>query len=120
MSDEVLTVAEMRARLVKKATEDGAFRFQLLADPKATIKDELGVTIPDGYTVKVHEETLPDTSHLVLPPPARLAESEMEAAAGGQVYRWTGTDYVGTDNAITFWDDFNGPVYNGGPRHNAS
>ena len=119
MSDEVLTVAEMRARLVKKATEDGAFRFQLLADPKATIKDELGVTIPDGFTIEVHED-VKDTSHVVLPPSAALAEAEMEAAAGGTVYRWTGTGYTITDSAFTFWDDVGGPVYNGGPRHNAS
>ena len=123
MSDETLTIAELRSRLVSRATEDGTFRSSLLADPKAAIREELGLTIPEGFTIKVHEDVA-DTSHVVLPPPAALAESEMEEAAGGQVFRWSNRwnpagEYIGIDNAITFWDDFNGPTYHGGPKHNA-
>ena len=114
------TIGELREHLVEKATVDETFRAQLIADPKAAIKGELDLTIPDGYTVMVHED-VEDTSHVVLPPPAALAETELEAAAGGQVYRWSASRgrYYGTDEAITFWDDFNGPTYHGGPRHNA-
>ena len=120
MSEATLTVREMRSRLVEKATSDPEFRAQLISDPKTAIKDELEMAVPPNFTIKVHEDSR-NTANLVLAPPAALAESELEAAAGGQVYRWNAArgNYVGTDEAITFWDDFNGPTYHGGPRHNA-
>ena len=83
MSAEVtLTATELRERLVEKAAKSEAFRAALLADPKTAIKNELGLSIPDGFAVKVHEER-DDTGHLVLPPPAWLAEADLESAAGG-------------------------------------
>ena len=112
MSSETLTAAELREHLVEKATADETFRAQLIADPKAAIKDELGLAIPDGFTIKVHED-VPDTSHVVLPPLAALGESELQEAAGGAIYRrdpYRG-DWVRQDEAITFWDDINGPTY---------
>ncbi len=104
MNNEPPTVGELREHLVEKATADAAFREQLVADPKAAIKDELGLAIPDGFTVKVHEEQ-PDTSHLVLPPSAALSETEMEQAAGGTVYKRHNGGWVRVDNDLTFWDD---------------
>ena len=82
MSSEMKTSSELRAHLCEKAAEDGAFRALLLADPAAAIKEELGLTIPPGFTITVHEET-GDTSHLVLPPAAGLSEGDLEQAAGG-------------------------------------
>ena len=95
---------ELRHHLIDKATTDDAFRAQLIADPKAVIKDELGIAVPDGFTVKVHEEK-PDTSHLVLPPPAELNVSELEQAAGGAV-TWSreNNSWVEMDDFWTFWD----------------
>ena len=123
MDTGLQTVGELREHLIEKATTDDTFRAQLLEDPKAAIKEELGLTIPEGFTIKVHEDVV-DTSHVVLPPPAALGEAELEEAAGGQVFRWStqwnsAGEYIGIDNAITFWDDFNGPTYHGGPKHNA-
>ena len=112
------TMGELREHLIEKATIDETFRARFIADPKAAIEDELGLALPDGYTIKVHEDAA-DISHMVLPPPAELAEAELAAASGGQVFRWHNGEYVGIDNAITFWDDFNGPTYHGGPKHNA-
>ena len=91
---------------------DMDFRAQLIADPKTAIKEELGLEIPAGFTVNVHEDQ-PDTSHLVLPPAATLGEEEMERAAGGAIYRWWAADgeWVRQDNLATFWDDINGPTY---------
>ena len=66
------TVHELRERLLDKATTDDGFRAKLIADPKVAIKDELGLALPDGFTVRVHEDA-PDTGHLVLPPPAALS-----------------------------------------------
>ena len=91
------TMSELREQVVERATMDEEFRARLLAGPKAAIEEELGVKIPDGFTVEVHED-VEDTSHLVLPPPAALGESELGQVAGGRG--------SGNDEAITFWDDF--------------
>ena len=84
MDSETRSVAELRERLVTKATTDEAFRARLLADPNAAIEKELGLAIPPGFKVKVHED-LENTSHLVLPPAACLAEAELAQASGGAV-----------------------------------
>ena len=106
MSSDPKTVSELRERLLDKATTDDGFRAKLIDDPKAAIKNELGLAIPDGFTVKVHEEK-PDTSHLVLPPPASLSVSEMEEAAAGAV-SWNSENrtWDEMDDATTFWDDW--------------
>lgn len=78
---EIKKVDEMRAHIIKKASEDEAFRATLVAEPKATIEGELGVTIPDGVTVQVHENTTQHV-HLVLPPTGKLSEKELTAAGG--------------------------------------
>ena len=83
---ETMTVGEIRERLIEKAAEDEAFRARLLAEPKETVQDELGIKAPEGFTLMVHEETA-DTSHLVLPPSAALDEAALAEAAGGE--HWT-------------------------------
>ena len=115
MSKDVQTVGELREHLMDKATTDMDFRAQLIADPKAAIKNELGLEIPAGFTVNVHEDQ-PDTSHLVLPPAATLGEEDMELAAGGARYLWSDRsgDFVRTDNLATFWDDANPTYYKHG------
>ena len=81
------TVSEMRAHIMTRAAEDDEFRTQLLADPKAAISAELGVFIPDKFTIQVHEDTA-TAAHLVLPSPDRLSGKELEEAVGGvDVYR---------------------------------
>lgn len=82
MSAETRTVSALREHLVERAVMDEAFRARLLADPKAAIRDELGLEIPDGFTIEIHEEA-GDTGHLVLPPAAALGESGLGRAAGG-------------------------------------
>ena len=82
MDSEARSMTELREHLIEKAANDEAFRARLLADPNAAIEEELGLTVPAGLTIKVHED-LADTSHLVLPPVARLAEADMKRAAGG-------------------------------------
>ena len=82
---ETMTVGAMRERLIEKAAEDDAFRARLLADPQEAVQEELGVKIPDGFTIRVHEEAA-DTSHLVLPPSSQLDETALEKAAGGDLF----------------------------------
>ena len=40
--------AEMERRLIQRSLEDDVFRQQLLADPKATVEQELGRSCPKG------------------------------------------------------------------------
>ena len=83
MSDpDTKSMSELREHLIDKATTDEDFRARLIADPNAAIKDELNLTVPAGFSIKVHEDVA-DTSHLVLPPLARLEKAEIEKAAGG-------------------------------------
>ncbi|MCY4440160.1 MAG: NHLP leader peptide family RiPP precursor [Deltaproteobacteria bacterium] len=76
------TATELKARILRKAEDDGEFRARLIADPKAAISAETGTTIPDGFDIVVHEDSA-TTAHLVLPPSGELSEAEMESAAGG-------------------------------------
>jgi hypothetical protein len=67
--------------LVKRAWEDAAFKRRLLSDPRATIEEALGVILPAGLNIYVHEQTSTDL-HLVLPmPPDGLAQDISGAAA---------------------------------------
>ena len=78
------TPKEIQAKIVDKATGDAEFRARLLGDPKGTLEQELGVTIPASLSIEVHEES-GATAHLVLPPDSKLSESDLQAAAGGAV-----------------------------------
>ena len=82
MQSETRTMGELREHLIEKAAMDGEFRARLLSDPKAAVEEELGLTIPADFTLKVYED-VPDTTHLVLPPLAALDESDLKQAAGG-------------------------------------
>lgn len=53
-------------KLIVKAWEDEAFKQELLNNPKAAIEKALGVSLPEGIEIYVHEQT-PTTVHLVLP-----------------------------------------------------
>ena len=82
MSFEARTMSELREHPVEKAAEDEGFHARLLSDPKAAIENELDLTIPAGFTVKVHEDVA-DTGHPVLPPSPALSEADLEMVAGG-------------------------------------
>jgi hypothetical protein len=65
-------------RLVNRAWRDEAFLKQLLADPKATAAQELGVEFDEQAQVVVHQEA-PNSLHIVLPTkPADLTPAEEE------------------------------------------
>jgi hypothetical protein len=80
---------EMRQRLIERSIEDEGFRRRLLAAPKGTAEEELGIRLPDWLEVRTVEET-PETVYLVLPPPAssgtsggELSDKELESVSGG-------------------------------------
>ncbi len=79
---------EVQDRLVSRATTDPQFRRQLLEDPQAAVRDELGVSLPADVTVTVVEET-PHALYLVLPQgvedaaSSSLTDAELGDVAGG-------------------------------------
>lgn len=79
--ESVKTVEEIREEIVKKASENEAFRAELLADPKDALEKELGVTIPEGFKIGVHEDNIMSIN-LVLPP-AELSEADLSAVVAG-------------------------------------
>ena len=81
------TATELKTKILTKAAEDGDFRTRLLTDPRATISTELGMTIPEGFDVAVHEDS-GTTAHLVLPPSPTLTEAELGKVAGGKHNLW--------------------------------
>ena len=83
---EMKSGAEIRDHILGKATDDAEFRARLVADPKAALNDELGVSLPDGFAISVHEDSNTHV-HLVLPPTSQLdpaALEEVRAAHGGE------------------------------------
>ena len=76
------TATELKTRILAKAEEDGDFRALLVADPKAAISAETGTTLPEVFSVMVHEDSA-TAAHLVLPLSPALTEAELESVAGG-------------------------------------
>jgi hypothetical protein len=80
--------AEMERRLIERSLKEDSFRHRLLDDPKGAIEQELGTRVPEGFEVRVVEETA-DTIYLVLPSASAVGEGgslsdrELDAVAGG-------------------------------------
>jgi len=82
----------IQEQITAKAMKDETFRQKLLSNPKAAIERALGITVPAGVTIAVHQDT-PTTLHLVLPVRAlsaagaewsELSDAELEQATGGE------------------------------------
>ena len=83
-----LTMSEMKAHIMAKAAEDGHFRAELVRDPKAVISSELGVPIPEHFTIQVHEDSAA-SAHMVLPLSDQLtAEDLAQVGGGGPEVNW--------------------------------
>ena len=78
---------EMLKHIVDKTAVDTDFRQHLISDPKATISDELGITIPESMNVVVHESDM-QTVHLALPPDPHITEEQLEAVSAGLCCCW--------------------------------
>lgn len=73
---------ELEAELIARVADDDAFRASLLRNPREVIQEAIGVTIPEDFTIQVHEENSM-TAHIVLPSSGRLTEADLELVAGG-------------------------------------
>ena len=78
---------DMLQQLVEKSAMDDDFRQALLDDPKTTISQELGITIPESMAIKVHESDM-QTVHLALPPDPNITEEQLEAISAGLCCCW--------------------------------
>ncbi len=56
----------LKDQIIQKAWEDAEFKKQLLANPKAAVKEAFGVDVPDNIEVEVVEESA-NKFYLVLP-----------------------------------------------------
>ena len=86
MNPQAPAPADVQARLMARAATDPAFRQQLLANPRATLEQELKTTLPAELEVQVVEET-PTRLCLVLPmvqaPQRELSPGELDRVSGG-------------------------------------
>ncbi len=80
-----MTASELRDQLIAKAGENDEFRARLLAEPKATLREDYGLDLPKNLNLCVHEDDA-TTTHLVLPRSKKLTEAELQAASGAQFW----------------------------------
>jgi hypothetical protein len=73
---------EISATVRDRAESDAAFRAQLLADPSAAMAELIGMPVPQGVRITVHEES-PADIHLVIAAESALNDSDLELVAGG-------------------------------------
>ena len=83
------TISQVREEIMAKSLVDEGFRAQMLDDPVSALGEHLGVNLPDGFTLHVHEDNGVDAAHIVLPPGAPMSGEEMEQIAAGSQY-WQG------------------------------
>jgi hypothetical protein len=83
-------INEVYEKAVQKATTDVKFRQDLLSDPKSTIEELTGKTLPDDYTITVVENADPNysdpnyTATFVLPSSSsELNFDDLDNVAGG-------------------------------------
>ena len=82
---EMQSGAEMRDHIIGKAADDAEFRTRLVADPKAVLTDEFGISLPDSFAISVYEDSSTHVN-LVLPPNSPLDPAvlkEVRAAHNG-------------------------------------
>lgn len=59
-------IQTLKDQIIQKAWEDAEFKQQLIANPKAAVKEAFGVDVPDTIEVEVLEETA-NKFYLVIP-----------------------------------------------------
>jgi len=60
-------VLELKEQLIKKAWEDSEFKKLLLENPRAAVKEALGLDVPENIELIVTEETA-NKYYLAIPP----------------------------------------------------
>lgn len=73
-------------RVAERVAADPAFRAFLITDPRAAISSVLGVEIPEGVDITVHEST-PTHVHLAIPPYVPAPDGDLGAISGGSSWK---------------------------------
>ena len=78
-----MQTSEQHQDFVSRLFSDQALRARMLAEP-ASVLQEQGIGVPSGAELRVVEDSA-DVCHIIMPPSpnATLADSSMEAVAGG-------------------------------------
>ena len=100
---EMQSGAEMREHIIGKAADDAEFRARLVADPKAVLHDELGVSLPDSFAISVHEDSSTHV-HLVLPPTGQLDLAALEKVSAAHAGNSRCYAAPGTEGNTYCWD----------------
>ena len=69
-------------QLLARTVEDDDLRNRLLAKPRETIEQELGVTLDEDHEIHVHEDT-GSVTHVALPPRSKISATERQEAKTG-------------------------------------
>ena len=77
-----VTEESVRAFITGKARDDEAFRAALVRDPVPAVEAEVGIKLPGGLKLEVHQEST-DELHLVLPAPMELTAAQLQSVSGG-------------------------------------
>lgn len=66
----------IQTQIIQKAWNDINFKEQLLANPKAAIKEAFGMDIPDSFEIEAGEDTSKKFFVVIPPNPAKLKADE--------------------------------------------
>ncbi len=82
---------ELTAQLLDKVRRDASLKQELLASPKAVVKNVLDIDVPDSVDLTVLEESA-NKRYIVLPFEDKQLEGELsdemlEMVAGGTTYK---------------------------------
>jgi Nitrile hydratase, alpha chain len=91
-----VTEGQLREVIAIKAHRDPNFRKELLSNPKGTVEEMLGSSLPGNVSVSVLQDS--DTKvHIVIPPASteELSEEQLEAVSGGFLDATLGSSVLG-------------------------
>jgi Nitrile hydratase, alpha chain len=69
-------------KIIARCWEDEEFKKRLMADP-AKILDAEGVSVPDGVSIRVVEDTEQVRTLIIPPAPSHLDDDQLNGIAGG-------------------------------------
>ena len=86
MTSDAADPGPLSTRVAERAAADPAFRAYLITDARAAISSVLGVEIPEGVEITVHEST-PTHVHLAVPPYEPASDDDLGAISGGSSWK---------------------------------
>lgn len=82
---------DLSTQVADRAVTDPAFRAYVITDPRAAISAVLGVVIPEGVEISVHQST-PTHVHIALPARFPGQEANDLGAVSGGGNSWNGSN----------------------------